>query len=101
MNEYDREQFLLELKLGVEEEYNAPGKPEDIKNADRNIIKNKVKTLITSFCKKHNATFQDIKEYILSSNNETRGVNPSLKEEYDLIEEILNYISEEQEKESR
>ena len=94
-----REEFIKLLKLGVEQEYNAPNKPESAKDVDRKEVSKKIKTLIDNYCKQNKVSFDDAREHILKSINESRGVNPSCKDEYDLIEEILyNIHGEEEEK---
>ena len=88
-----REEFIKLLKLGVEQEYNAPSKPESAKCVDRKEISRKIKILIDDYCKQNQISFKEIKEHILKSINESRGVNPKAKDEYDLIEDILSYLS--------
>ena len=94
-----REQFIRMLKLGVEKEYNAPNKPESAKNVDRKEVSPKIKVLIDDYCKKNGVPFDVIKDHILKSINESRGVNPRAKDEYDLIEDILNCISNQENEE--
>ena len=96
-----REEFISLLKLGVEQEYNAPGKPESAKNVDRKEVSKKIKNLIDKYCKQNQTSFEEIRGHILKSINESRWVNPSCKEEYDLIEDILTDISSQESKEDR
>ena len=96
-----REEFIRLLKLGVEQEYNAPNKPESAKDVDRKEVSKKIKILIDNYCRKNQASFEDIREHILKSINESRGVNPRCTDEYDLIEDILTYISDQENEEVR
>jgi len=96
-----REEFIRLLKLDVEQEYNAPHKPESAKDVDRKEVSKKIKILIDNYCKQNQVSFEEIRDHILKNINERRGVNPRAKDEYDLIEDILNYISSQENEESR
>lgn len=90
-----RQKFLQEIELAVEQEYNAPGKPELVENTDRKMITGKLQELINNFSAKTNTSKTENINYLLGKLNEKRRVSPSAKEEFDVIEEVLYGILEE------
>ncbi len=95
----ERENFLREIELSVEQEYNMPGKPEFAEKTDRNIIKEKLEKVINKFCTQNHSSEVDSINYVLEMINEKRGVSPKSNEEFNLIEEVLYSILEENKKE--
>lgn len=91
----ERQKFLQEIELAVEQEYNAPGKPELVENTDRKVIAEKLQKLINDFSAKTNTSKKENINYLLDKLNEKRRVSPSAKEEFDVIEEVLYGILEE------
>ena len=94
-----RQLFLQEIELSVEQEYNAPGKPELVENTNKEAIKQKLEKIIGEFCTRTNSSKTDNIKYLLERINEKRGVNPSSKEEFNVIEEVLYNILAENESE--
>lgn len=93
-----RQKFLQEIELAVEEEYNATGKPEFVENADREMITEKLQKLINDFSAKTNTSKTENINYLLGKLNEKRRVSPSARKEFNVIEEVLYGILEENEK---
>ena len=89
-----RRNFLKEIKLSLEEEYNAPQKPDLVEQVDKKIIKAKLAKSISSFKEKSGMTFEEIVQYLLDRINEYRRINPNSKEEYDVLEEVLYDMTE-------
>ncbi len=96
-----REQFIKELKLGVEQEYNVPNKPINAKDVDIKEVSQKIQSLIDNFCKQNQVCFEEIKESILKNLKECSEINPKSMDEYNLIKNILNYISSQRDKDAR
>ena len=83
----------------MEQEYNAPHKPESARDVDRKMISKKLKILIDNYCKQNKVSFEEIIKHLLKENNEDRGINPNAKDEHDLIEDILyDMLGQEEEK---
>ncbi|MGN1301820.1 MAG: hypothetical protein ACI4U9_04800 [Clostridia bacterium] len=89
-----RRNFMKEIKLSLEQEYNAPQKPAIPEKVDRKMLKTKLKTIIDSFKEKNNMTFEEIIKYILDRINEDRKINPNAKGEYEVLEEVLYDMTE-------
>lgn len=90
----NRRIFLKEIKLSLEQEYNAPQKPDLVEQVDKKIIKAKLEKSISSFKEKSGMTFEEIVQYLLDRINEDRRINPNSKEEYNVLEEVLYDMTE-------
>lgn len=83
-----RQQFLEEIKLTLEAEYNAPLKPEFAEDVDRDVVKKKFIKCIEKFKRNSNMTDEEILQMILKRVNDDRVINPKAKGEHDVLEEI-------------
>lgn len=90
-----RKNFIDEIKLTLEAEYNAPLKPESVEQVDRSLIKEKFKKCMEVFQSKNNMKQEEIIQMLLDNINERRNINPATKEEHNVLEEILYDILEE------
>lgn len=95
MDEYqnmERQTFLNLIKLNLEAEYNAPGKPESARDVDKDKIKAKFSEMIDKYIKTHNLSKEDLINKMIMSIDESREVNPKSVEEQDTLQEILSEI---------
>lgn len=84
-----RNNFLKEIKLSLEQEYNAPQKPKFVEQVGRKLVKEKFQRCIKKFQANSNMTFKEVIQYLLDRVNEGRGINANSKGEYDVLEEVL------------
>ena len=94
-----RQDFLDEIKLTLEAEYNAPLKPEKVEQVDRKLIKEKFKKCIDKFQSNSDMKFDEIINFLIDKINKGRLVNPEAKAEQDVLEEILCDMLGQEEKE--